>query len=123
MQPSLHASGASGRSSSGCRSFAGATAQGVRTGAPAAKKALTWEPRPAPACRPSLYPLTLPNARRFRGVGGLQAAFCAFALARNSGLGRRLLTVALRMDAELMPVGFGKIDLVVSRGLLDVRES
>ena len=28
----------------------------------------------------------------------------------------------LRMNAELVPVGLGKIDVVVARGLLDVRE-
>jgi hypothetical protein len=33
------------------------------------------------------------------------------------------LAVGLRMNAELMPVGLGKIDVVEARRLLDVRES
>src|SRR6516165_7547524 len=53
---------------------------------------------------------------------GVICVLPAFALSRGSGLGRRLLAVALWMNAELVPVGFGEIHAVVLRGLLDIRE-
>jgi threonine synthase len=54
---------------------------------------------------------------------GLPAAFFLLVLtAGRRRLSRAFLAVLLRMNAELVPIGLGKIDVVVARGLLDVCE-
>ena len=42
--------------------------------------------------------------------------------ARVGALSRALLAVRLRMNAELVPIGLGQIDVVIARGLLDIGE-
>jgi threonine synthase len=53
-------------------------------------------------------------ACRFLGLSGTHSRFRT--------LSRAFLAVRLRMNAELVPIGLGKIDVVVTRGLLDICE-
>src|SRR5215472_15019747 len=55
-------------------------------------------------------------------LSGIVCVFLAFAPSRSRGLSRRLLPVALRMNAELVPVRLGKVHVVVPRRLLNIRE-
>jgi hypothetical protein len=76
------------------------------------------------AGRRSLLACLLSDAEPFSGLRAF--ARCLPGLSRSHArfraLSRALLTVRLRISAELTPVGLGKIDVVVVRGFLDVRE-
>src|SRR6266700_3644661 len=53
------------------------------------------------------------------GGGAFQLAALAPGL---DAFGGGLFAVALRMSAELMPIGLGKIDVIMFRGFLDILE-
>ena len=66
----------------------------------------------------------LSDAEPFSRRGAFECGLLGFSRphARFGTLSRALFAVWLRMNAELMPIGLGKIDVVVVRRLLDVCE-